>query len=561
MKSLSTLLAALRLADWATPVQGGVPTKHATTSTIANPCSAETFALPLELQGAELVGVTAAEVKGLTFKPLTPEGRAAIPSSGGVSFCNVTVKYVHTGFDDVTQVQVWLPPAAEWNERFVGVGGGGYSAGQFGSEKVVATLAQGYATSSTDAGHDDKTWEQAPWALNDDGTINERLLVNYAHVSVHDMTVIAKSVVAQYYSKAPRYSYWSGCSTGGRQGIIEAQRYPGDYDGILAGAPAVNQPSLIVSTYWPQFVMNQKKFFPHVCEMILMTQLAIDACDELDGVKDGVIADPDRCAFDPASVVGRELDCGDRKMTMSAETAEIAREIWRGPHGADGKPLWLAKGYPVGAPFTGRFGLGNTNCSVAGQGCTGQPFRMSVEWIRNLVRKDRGYDVGGMSVADLEAAYETSRREYEGVIGTNDADLSEFKRLGGKMISWHGLSDECVTMRTSRDFYDRVLAADAGAGGYYRHYEAPGVFHCYGLNGTYYPLKALEALRTWVEEGRAPKVLDGYKVTGGNESEAPTRPLCAYPSSVRFVGGDRDERGSWKCERRRGEREWDRDEL
>ncbi|GJC99213.1 carboxylic ester hydrolase [Colletotrichum higginsianum] len=116
-------------------------------------------------------------------------------------------------------------------------------------------------------------------------------------------------------------------------------------------------------------------------------------------------------------------------------------------------------------------------------------------------------------------------------------------------------------MRTSRDFYDRVLAADAGAGGYYRHYEAPGVFHCYGLNGTYYPLKALEALRTWVEEGRAPKVLDGYKVTGGNESEAPTRPLCAYPSSVRFVGGDRDERGSWRCERRRGEREWDRDEL
>ncbi|KAJ0149920.1 hypothetical protein CTA2_506, partial [Colletotrichum tanaceti] len=146
MKSLSTLLAALRLADWATAARGDAATKHTTaTSTTANPCSAETFALPPELQDAVLVGVTAVEVRGLTFKPLTPEGRAAIPSSGGVSFCNVTVRYVHKGFDDVTQVQVWLPPAAQWNERFVGVGGGGYSAGQFGSEKVVATLAQGYA--------------------------------------------------------------------------------------------------------------------------------------------------------------------------------------------------------------------------------------------------------------------------------------------------------------------------------------------------------------------------------------------------------------------------------
>ncbi|GJC83209.1 putative feruloyl esterase ARB_07085 [Colletotrichum liriopes] len=560
MRSLSTFLTALRLADWAAPAQDTTATKT-TASRVANPCSADTFQFPTELEGADLVSVTAAEVRDLTFKAQTPEGRAAIPSSGGVSFCNVTVKYVHTGFDDVTQVQVWLPPAESWNERFVGVGGGGYSAGQFGSEKVVATLAQGYATSSTDAGHDDKTWERAPWALKSDGTINERLLVNYAHVSVHDMTIIAKSIVAQYYSKTAKYSYWSGCSTGGRQGIIEAQRYPADYDGILSGAPAVNQPSLIISTYWPQFVMNQKKAYPHVCEMIFITQLAIDACDELDGVKDGVIADPDKCSFDPASVVGKELDCGNMKMTMSAATAEIAREIWRGPHGADGKPLWLSKGYPVGAPFTGRFGLGNTNCSVPGEGCFGQPFHMSVEWIRNLVYKNRGYDVSQMSLADLEAAYAISRKEYDAIIGGNNPDLSEFKRLGKKMISWHGLSDECVTMRTSRAYYDRVLEADAGAAGYYRHFEAPGVFHCYGLNGTFYPLKGLETLRAWVEDGKVPDVLDGFKVSGGNESEAPTRPLCAYPSAISFNGGDKDQRESWSCQKPREDGQWDRDEL
>ncbi|KAK1995115.1 tannase and feruloyl esterase [Colletotrichum falcatum] len=379
------------------------------------------------------------------------------------------------------------------------------------------------------------------------------------------MTVIAKSVVEQYYSKAAKYSYWSGCSTGGRQGMMEAQRYPGDYNGIYVGAPAISQPSLVMSAYWPQFVMNHKNFYPHVCELIYMGQFAIDACDELDGVKDGVIADPDKCAFDPADAVGRELDCGTMKMVMSAETAEIAREIWRGPHGADGRPLWLAKGYPMGAPFTGKFGLGNTNCSSSGGGggggCAGHPFPVAAEWIRNFVRKDRGYDPRGMSYGDLEAAFATSRGEYDGVIGADDADLTEFRRLGGKMISWHGLSDECVTMRSTRDYYDRVLAGDDGAAGYYRHFEAPGVFHCYGLNGSYYPLRGLETLRSWVEEGRAPAVLDGFRVSGGNESEAPTRPLCAYPSAIRFDGGDEDDRESWSCVKPEQGGERERDEL
>ncbi|KAI8293802.1 putative feruloyl esterase [Colletotrichum sp. SAR11_240] len=539
-----------------------------TTATATERCAPETFALPQHpLPDAVLVRVLATPVRGLRFTPTSPEGRAAIPSSG-VSFCNVTVEYVHAGFEDLTRVQVWLPLAGEggtggWNGRFVGVGGGGYSAGQFGSEAFGVRVAQGYAAAATDAGHDTTSWEEAPWALNADGTVNSRLLENYAHVAVHDMTVIAKAVTTQYYDRAPAYAYWAGCSTGGRQGIIEAQRYPEDYDGILSGAPAVNQPSLIVSTYWPQFVMNRMGVYPHVCEMVLMTQFAVEACDEIDGVKDNVIADPDKCDFDPASVVGRELDCGGgRVMEMSAAAAEIAREIWKGPHDEDGKPLWLEKGYPIGAPFTGRFGLGNVNCSVPGAPCTGHPFRMSVEWIRNLVHKDPGYDVAGMDYAELEAAYAQSRREYEALIGANDPDLSGFKRRGGKMISWHGLADECVTMRTSRDYYDKVLKRDGRAGRYYRHFEAPGVYHCYGLNGTFYPLKGLETLRAWVEEGAFPEVLDGFRLSGGNESEAPTRPLCAYPAAAKFKGGDPAKRESWGCERKGGwYSTWGRDEL
>ncbi|OLN97113.1 putative feruloyl esterase-like protein 1 [Colletotrichum chlorophyti] len=558
MKGLLALLTVLRLADVKVfAAQGAKTTK---------PCSPDTFDFPRELEGADPISVSATEVRDLEFDPKSPEGRAAIPKSG-VSFCNVTVKYAHTGCDDTTQVQVWLPSAKAWNGRFVGVGGGGYSAGQFGSEMVVSRVAQGYAgmcllpASATDAGHDHRTWQEASWALNKDGTINERLLVNYAHVSVHEMTIIAKALVAQYYGTGPKFSYWSGCSTGGRQGIVEAQRYPADYDGILSGAPAVNQPSLIISTYWPQFVMNQKGTYPHICELILMNKFAVEACDELDGVKDNIITNPDVCHFDPMSVVGRELDCGDKNRTMSAGTAEIAREIWRGPHGEDGKPLWLNKGYPVGASFTGQFALGNTNCSLAGERCFGQPFQMSVEWIRNLVHKDPNYDVKGMRLADLEAAFDKSRAEYDELFGGNDPDLSEFRSLGNKMISWHGLADECVTMRTSRDYYDRVLEADQGASSYYRHFEAPGVNHCYGLTGTFYPLKGLETLRAWVEDGKVPDVLDGFKLSGGNESEAPTRPLCRYPAELEFMGGDSDKRESWGCERKVGSRTRCRDEL
>jgi hypothetical protein len=405
--------------------------------------------------------------------------------------------------------------------------------------------------SITDAGHDSLNWERAPWALNSQGNLNYPLIFNFASLAVHDMTTIGKAITAQYYGGAPKFSYWNGCSTGGRQGVMSAQRYPEDYDGILAGAPAVNLPDLSISTYWPQSVMDRLGVYPPKCELDFINAQAVAACDELDGVKDGVIGDPDKCNFDPLTIVGQKIDdCNGTSITVSREAASVAKAVWDGPASKDGKSLFV--GVARGTPFTGRLALANTACEGGGKtGCSGRPFLIAVDWIKLMVKRDPNYDVKGMTLPELEGYYYTNRQQLNSIIGANDPDLSRFKSLGKKMISWHGLSDECITMRNSRLYYDKVLAGDSSATDYYRHFEAPGVNHCAGGVGKFYPLKALDALRRWVEGGIVPEVLTGYKVTNGSvglgSESGPTRPLCMYPKVLRFNGGDANAYSSFAC--------------
>jgi feruloyl esterase len=403
--------------------------------------------------------------------------------------------------------------------------------------------------SVTDAGHDSQTWSRAPWVLNSQGNFNYPLIYNFAALSIHDMTIIGKSITQQYYGRAPKYSYFNGCSTGGRQGVTSAQRYPEDYDGILAGAPAINLPDLTVSTYWPQSVMDRLGFYPSKCELDAINRLSVEACDALDGVADGSIADPDACAFDPQTVVGRTVDCGDgTSVRLSSQTASIVRAIREGPTGADGKPLWVGTAH--GTPFTGALALANTKCTDGPNNCTGVPFPMAVDWLKNFTRRDPGYDVGKMTLAELEQNYYLSRQQLGPIIAGDDPDLSRFRALNRKLLTWHGLADECITMRGSRLYYDRVLGLDGGARDYYRHFEAPGVNHCGAGPGKYYPLRALETLTRWVEGGIAPEVLVGYRLPNatviGGDPEA-TRPICAYPSVLRYNGGDVGAYGSFGC--------------
>lgn len=401
----------------------------------------------------------------------------------------------------------------------------------------------------TDGGHDSQIWYRAPWILNSKGNYNYPLLVNYASLAVHDMTVIGKSITEQYYGRPPKYSYFNGCSTGGRQAITSAQRYPDDYDGILAGAPAINNPDLSVSAYWAQSLMDRLNYYPSKCELDAINKMSVEYCDALDGIKDGFISDPDNCDFDPQSVVGQTISCeNNTSIRVSTQTASIVRAIRQGFTSTTGKPLWVGTAH--GTPFTGALAHANTLCVGSLTNCTGVPFPMALDWLKNFTRRDPSYDIHKMTLADLEENFYLSRQQMDPFLSANDPDLSRFRGLGKKMISWHGMADECITVYGTRTYYDRVLAVDNDTQTYYRHFEAPGVNHCSGGPGSFYPLRAMDALVRWTEGGIAPDVLIGYTLPNATRFEGDidqTRPICKYPDVLKYKGGDMGQYGSYTC--------------
>lgn len=245
--------------------------------------------------------------------------------------CRVTAIYSHPGADDA--ITIWFAaPMGGWNGRFVGTGGGGFSGGNPGG--VNGPVSQGFATGATDTGH------QGPggsFALDDAGRLIWQRIRNNAHVGIHRMTVTGKALTEALYGNPPGYSYFNGCSAGGRQALMAVQRYPQDYDGIVSGAPAINWPELRVQQLWGPMLMNNEGNLVAQCKLASATAAAIAACDTIDGIQDGVIEDPTRCEFDPAEFVGTSIDqCG----VFTAADASIVRRIWEGPRGEDGRFLW-----------------------------------------------------------------------------------------------------------------------------------------------------------------------------------------------------------------------------
>lgn len=225
------------------------------------------------------------------------------------NFCNVTLRYTHPGQGDIINVQVWLPTDS-WNGRLQAIGGGGWQAGLYAPSLMgmTAAVGEGYSTVSTDAGLGSQVYP-TDWALLSPGNVNLYLLQDLGSVSLNDMAIIGKAVSTSFYGQPPKYSYFSGCSQGGRQGLMLAQRYPDAFDGIAASAPAINWSSFIFSDFWPSFMMKMLGEYPPACELDAITAAALDACDGLDGVVDGVIADIDACHFSAESIVGKTINC------------------------------------------------------------------------------------------------------------------------------------------------------------------------------------------------------------------------------------------------------------
>jgi hypothetical protein len=456
--------------------------------------------------------------------------------------CAVSLYLTHPGANDHVLVEVWLPTSG-WNGSFEGTGGGGYVAGEFDSALAPA-IEGGYAAASTDAGVGDNVLSPASWALNANGAVNEGLLTDFAYRSVHDMTVAAKQIVADYYARAASYSYWNGCSTGGRQGLMEAQKYPTDYNGILAASPAINWAEFIPAEFWPQVVMNEEKDYPTDCEFNAFTQAAIAACDKSDPAAGGLVDNPLSCGFNPRSLIGEKVVCNGATLTITATDAEVVRLIWQGPTTKNGRPLWY--GLPKDSPLDG---LAATTTTGTGTGTAqGSPFEIASTWISYFLERDPSFNTATITYAQFVQLFNQSVREYSSIIGTNDPNLSAFEKAGGKMITWHGLADQLIFPQGTIDYYQRVQAATGGAqnvDSFYRLFLAPGVQHCGGGNGPA-PTDPLDSLVNWVEHGDAPNTLAASVVE--TDGTTVTRNLCAYPQQSTYDGhGDPNAAANYHC--------------
>lgn len=447
----------------------------------------------------------------------TIESAAIDPNSPGI--CRVTAYTTHPPAGD--KVRIWIGiPMSNWNGRFMGTGGGGFSGGS--AMGVNQPLAQGYAAGATDTGHEGMS---GSFALSEDGRLNWQLIRDNGHAGIHEMTVTGKALTEALYGTAPRYSYFNGCSTGGRQGLMEAQRYPQDYDGIVSGAPAINWHKLHPQQLWGPVIMNAMANPVPGCKLTAATAAAVAACDSIDGVKDGVIGDPKRCDYDPARLIG--TSAGESCGSFTEADATVIRKLWEGPRRQDGSFLWygLPKGADLNALWTSR-----------GTPPKPQPMGITVDWFRYFLAEDPKLDGNTVTRDQYERYWDQSVEQYGAVIGTDSPDLTEFRSRGGKAIVWHGWADQLISAEGTIDYYNRVVQFMGGAektSQFLRLFMAPGVGHCSGGSGPA-PSGQQEALLAWVEEGKAPDTLlaTGRSQSGGTRSQ----PLCPYPLVAKYKG-------------------------
>jgi hypothetical protein len=460
--------------------------------------------------------------------PNTTIDSATIDPSDGS--CRVVATVTHPPANDHVKIYIGLP-RTNWNGRFRGTGGGGFYGG--GPGNLPGPVKQGFATGATDTGHEGGS---GSFALDSNNRLNWQLIIDNAYLGIHEMTVLGKALTEKFYGKPARYSYFTGASTGGRQGLMEAQRYPEDYNGIFSGCPAINWQRFVPADgLWAQVVMNDAHNFVSGAKLNAATTAAIAACDEKDGVKDGVIDDPFHCDWDPKALVGTKI--GDE--TFTEADANVLRKIWEGPRSKDGKFLWY--GMERGADLNALAGTGGTPL-------TGKPFSIGFDYIRFYLAQDANLDWQTITPARFEQMWNQSVEEFGAVIGTDNPDLTPFRDHGSKIMIIHGLADQLIPAAGTVDYYKRVEEKMGGpkkTATFARLFLVPGVDHGFRGPGPT-PTGYFEALINWVENNQAPDQLLGERRDKINKFLG-KRPLFPYPATAKYKGsGDTEDPKNYK---------------
>jgi feruloyl esterase len=461
------------------------------------------------------------------------------------AFCRVVVQ-AHPTADSNIGIEIWMPLAG-WNGKLQGLGNGGF-AGLINYSELGDAVINGYAATATDAGHVGSPVD-ATWASG-----HPEKIIDFGYRGIHEMTRVAKIAAQQFYGGAPAHSYFAGCSDGGREALMEAQRYPGDYDGILAGAPA-NYWTALLSTAvvdTQALTATPASFIPPA-KMPTVANAVLAACDELDGVRDGILNDPRQCRFDPASIQCKSGEDTDK--CLSGPQVSALKEIYAGLKDKSGRTFF--PGYLPGAEEGG----GGWVTWITGPAPTKSLMAMfGLGYFSNMVY-GKGWDYKSFA---LEGGMKTAAEKTAVALNAVDSDITPFRSRGGKLILYHGWNDPAIPAVNTINYYEEVVTklGRANADSFVRLYMLPGVQHCGGGPGpdNFGQFRAGApddpkhnvriALENWVEKGTAPETFIATKpaAPGPQGSPAMTRPLCPYPQSAGFKGsGDTNSAESFEC--------------
>jgi feruloyl esterase len=455
--------------------------------------------------------------------PLTIEGGESI--TGLPPFCRVTARS-----SPAVHFEVWLP-VDDWNGKFQGVGNGA-NAGSIGYSAMAEAVRRGYATAGTDTGHSTTNARDAQWAMGHPGLVED-----FGYRALHITTQHAKHIVAEFYGTSPVHSYFVGCSTGGRQGLMEAQRFPNDYDGIVAGAPAANWTRFEVGGHlWVVTALNKDPESYVPASKLPTLQDAVNAaCDANDGIRDGILNDPRTCQFDPAL-----LTCGegrDDDSCLTPKQVQAVRDIWAGARNSFGR---IYPGYMPGAEAAGGWASYMTGTGPR----TGNHWAQADNVFKYMVFEDPEWD---FRTFDFDEDLAFSERKLGGMLDAFDPDLTAFKENGGKLLLYHGWNDPSISPLNTIDYYEQVDAASGGDTEHFaRLFMVPGMLHCRGGPGPS-QFDMLRELERWVEDGQAPERIVASHVDAEGYVDR-TRPLCAYPEQTVYTGSGRtDDEANFAC--------------
>ena len=488
------------------------------TSPAGTPCTS--------LAAMTIPTVTIKSDEFLAAGPFTPPG----PEAAALTLpahCRVEATARPTT-DSEIRFEVWIPPVDAWNGKFEGVGNGGY-AGAIGYAAMAAGLRRGYAVASTDTGHTGGDMKF--------GQGHPEKIVDWAYRAIHVTAEAAKLIVRDAQGRFAERAYFVGCSTGGHQALSEAQRFPDDYDGIVAGDPANNRIRLTFGflNAWIATHGADGKPLLSSARLSMITKAVVDACDGVDGLKDGLIDDPRRCHFDPAKLQcrgGEQADC------LASPQVEAVRRMYDGTKSPRTGELIYA-GWPRGSE-----GFGDSAIQGWGEYIMNPTEPMRVDFFRYFLFHDPNWDYRTVDV-DRDLAYAEQKLGFMAAV---ERDMSAFKKRGGKLLMYTGWADPVVPPADTVSYYDAVAKTMGGlerTREFYRFFLVPGMGHCRQGPGPD-TFDMLTALEQWVEKGVAPERIVASHATNGKIDRM--RPLCLYPQVARFKGtGSMDEATSFAC--------------